>query len=389
VVKRRRKMAKTSFVPNPAKIKVIGLGGGGCNAITRMVREEIQGVEFIAANTDAQALAITEAPTRVQIGEKLTRGLGVGGNHALGQKAAEESRDELRELVLGADMVFVTCGMGGGTGTGAAPVVAGIAKESGALTIAVVTKPFTFEGTHRCEVADDGISQLLSKVDTLIIIPNDRLLDLCDQKTGVDNAFRLADDVLRHGVQAISEVITVPGLINLDFADVKAIMKDAGPAWMSIGSGTGKNRAADAAREALASPLLDVSINGARGVLFNVVGGSNLTLFEVNEAADVIKQAVDPEANIIFGVAHDPKMENELKITLIATGFAAKMGLTEAGQEDEQTQFLKGLKSEEELDVPSFLRRPLFNRRRQSIAATTKPMTTPTQTPTTVHQVSR
>jgi len=382
-------MAKTSFVPNPAKIKVIGLGGGGCNAITRMVREEIQGVEFIAANTDAQALAITEAPTRVQIGEKLTRGLGVGGNHALGQKAAEESRDELRELVLGADMVFVTCGMGGGTGTGAAPVVAGIAKESGALTIAVVTKPFTFEGTHRCEVADDGISQLLSKVDTLIIIPNDRLLDLCDQKTGVDNAFRLADDVLRHGVQAISEVITVPGLINLDFADVKAIMKDAGPAWMSIGSGTGKNRAADAAREALASPLLDVSINGARGVLFNVVGGSNLTLFEVNEAADVIKQAVDPEANIIFGVAHDPKMENELKITLMATGFAAKMGLTEAGQEDEQTQFLKGLKSEEELDVPSFLRRPLFNRRRQSIAATTKPMTTPTQTPTTVHQVSR
>jgi len=298
-------MAKTSFVPNPAKIKVIGLGGGGCNAITRMVREEIQGVEFIAMNTDAQALAITEAPTRLQLGEKLTKGLGVGGNHTMGQKAAEESRDELKELISGADMVFITCGMGGGTGTGAAPVIAETAKEGGALTIAVVTRPFTFEGAHRCQVSDEGIVRLLGKVDTLIIIPNDRLLDLCDQKTNVDNAFKLADDVLRHGVQSIAEVITVPGLINLDFADVKAVMKDAGPAWMSIGTGTGKNRAVDAAREALASPLLDVSIDGSKGVLFNVIGGSSLTLFEVNEAADVIKQAVDPEANIIFGVAHD------------------------------------------------------------------------------------
>jgi len=374
-------MAKASFVPNPAKIKVIGLGGGGCNAVTRMVQEEIQGVEFIAMNTDAQALAITEAPTRIQLGEKLTKGLGVGGDHVQGQKAADESRDELKEIVSGADMVFITCGMGGGTGTGAAPVVAEIAKQSGALTIAVVTKPFNFEGIHRCQVSDEGIVRLLGKVDTLIIIPNDRLLDLCDQRAGVDSAFKLADDVLRHGVQAISEVITVPGLINLDFADVKAVMKDAGPAWMSIGIGSGKNRAVEAAKEALASSLLDVSIDGSRGVLFNVVGGSSLTLFEVNEAAEVIKQAVDPEANIIFGVAHDPNMDNEIRITLIATGFTSKIGLAEANQEDELTQLLKGLKSEEEMDVPSFLRRPLFSHRRQAITPSTKLVKTSSRTP--------
>ncbi len=365
-------MAKTSFVPNPAKIKVIGLGGSGCNAVTRMVREEIQGVEFIAINTDAQALAVTEAPTRIQIGEKLTKGLGVGGDHVQGQKAAEESRDELGQIISGADMVFITGGMGGGTGTGAAPLIAELAKQSGALTIAVVTKPFSFEGIHRCQVADEGVSKLLTKVDTLIIIPNDRLLDLCDQKTVVDNAFKLADDVLRHGVQAISEVITVPGLINLDFADVKAVMKEAGPAWMSIGVGSGKNRAVDAAKEALSSSLLDVSIDGSKAVLFNVVGGSSLTLFEVNEAAEVIKQAVHPEANIIFGVAHDPNIDDEVKITLIATGFTSKVGLPETGQEDEVTQLLKGLKSEDELDVPSFLRRPLFSHRRQAITPSTK-----------------
>jgi len=370
-------MAKTSFVPNPAKIKVIGLGGGGCNAVTRMVREEIQGVDFIAMNTDAQALAITEAPTRIQLGEKLTRGLGVGGDHNMGQKAAEESRDELKELVAGADMVFVTAGMGGGTGTGAAPIVAEVAKQNGALTIAVVTKPFTFEGTHRCQVAEEGIVRLLGKVDTLIIIPNDRLLDLCDQKTAVDSAFKMADEVLHHGVQAIAEVITVPGLINLDFADVKAVMKDAGPAWMSIGSGSGKDRAASAAREALNSPLLDVSIEGSKGVLFNVVGGSSLTLMEVNEAAEVIKQAVDPQANIIFGVAHDPGMDSEVRITLIATGFSSKIGSPGMSREDEFAQLLKGLKSEEELDVPSFLRRPLFSQRRQAITPATKLAKTP------------
>jgi len=375
-------MAKTSFVSNPANIKVIGLGGGGCNAITRMVREEIQGVEFIAMNTDAQHLAITEAPTRIQLGEKLTKGLGVGGDQALGQKAAEESSDELKQLVTGADMVFITGGMGGGTGTGAAPIIAEIAKQSGALTIAVITKPFTFEGTNRRQVAEQGIIRLLGKVDTLIIIPNDRLLDLCDQKTPVDNAFKLADDVLRHGVQAIAEVITVPGLINLDFADVKAVMKDAGPAWMSIGTGSGKDRAVNAAKEALASPLLDVSIEGSKGVLFNVVGGTSLTLFEVNEAAAVIKQAVDPDANIIFGVAHDPNMDNEIKITLVATGFTSKIGIPGANQEEELTQLLQSLKSEEELDVPSFLRRPLFDHRRQAITPTTKLVKTPSRTPT-------
>ena len=380
-------MAKTSFAPNPARIRVIGLGGGGCNAITRMVREEIQGVEFIAMNTDAQALALTEAPTRFQLGEKLSRGLGVGGDHALGQKAAEESRDELRELVSGADMVFITCGLGGGTGTGAAPVIAETAKQSGALTIAIVTKPFSFEGTRRCQVAEEGVVNLLSKVDTLIIIPNDRLLTLCDNQTNVDNAFKLADDVLKHGVQAISEVITVPGLINLDFADVKAVMKDAGPAWMSIGVGTGKNRAIDAAKEALASPLLDVTLEGSKGVLFNVVGSSSLTLFEVNEAAEVIKDAVDADANIIFGVARDPEMDRDLRLTLIATGFASTVGLPGANREDELNKLLKSMKTEEELDMPSFLRRPLFSHRRQSIPATTKPMKT--FSPAPVQQSSR
>ena len=241
----------------------------------------------------------------------------------------------------------------------------------------MVTKPFTFEGAHRCKVAEEGITRLLGKVDTLIIIPNDRLLDLCDQRTGVDNAFRLADDVLRHGVQAIAEVITVPGLINLDFADVKAVMKDAGPAWMSIGTGTGQHRAVEAAKEALCSPLLDVSLNGSNGVLFNVVGGNTLTLFEVNEAAEIIKQAVDPEANIIFGVAHDPSLDKEVKITLIATGFLSKTG--PAGkQDDEFNKLLKGMKTEEELDVPSFLRRPLFSHRRQ--APTTEKVIKPTGT---------
>ena len=374
-------MAKTSFVPNPAKIKVIGLGGGSCNAVTRMVREEIQGVEFIAMNTDAQALSITEAPTRIQIGEKLTKGLGVGGDCTRGLKAAEESREELQELVAGADMVFITCGMGGGTGTGAAPIIAELAKQSGTLTIAVVTKPFSFEGVRRCQVSDEGILRLLGKVDTLIIIPNDRLLDLCDQKMGVDNAFKLADDVLRHGVQAISEVITVPGLINLDFADVKAVMRDAGPAWMSIGVGSGKNRAIEAAKEALASPLLDVSLAGSKGVLFNVVGSTSLSLAEVNDAAEIIKDAVDDEANIIFGVAHDPEMEREIRITLIATGFKSKTGLAGVGEEEELTQLLKGMKSEEELDVPSFLRRPMFDHRRESISSSTKPLPSPSRTP--------
>ncbi len=347
-------MSKTTYVTSPAKIKVIGLGGGGCNAITRMVREQIRGVEFIAMNTDAQALAVTEAALRIQLGERLTRGLGAGGDHMIGRKAAEESRDEIREAASGADMVFLTAGMGGGSGTGSIPLVAEIAKQSGALTIAVVTKPFTFEGVHRNKVAEEGIVDLMEKVDTLIIIPNDRLLDLCDQKTSVDGAFKLADEVLHHGVQAIAEVITVPGLINLDFADIRTIMKDAGPAWMSIGRGAGQNRAVDAAKQALASPLLDVSMAGAKGVLFNV-SGSDLTLFEVNKAAEVIRQAVDPDANVIFGVVLDPNMGNEVRLTLIATGFASREALAGTAREKEITSVLKSLKNDE-LDIPSFLR---------------------------------
>ena len=347
-------MAKTIFTPTPAKIKAIGIGGGGCNAISRMVREGIRGVDFIAMNTDAQALALTEAPTRIQLGEKLTRGLGVGGDHRAGNKAAEESHQIIEELVEGADMVFVSSGMGGGTGTGGIPVVSQIAKESGALTIGVVTKPFSFEGGHRSEVAEEGILNLSDKVDTLIIIPNDRLLNLCDAKTTVDSAFKLADDALLLGVQAISEVVTVPGLINLDFADIKSVMKNSGPAWMSVGKGSGQNRAAEAAKAALASPLLDVSINGSKGVLFNITGGSSLTLFECNEAAQVISQAVDPRANIIFGVVFDPKLDSEIKITVIATGFSSQYGKG-APNLEELRRLIKG--GGDTLDVPSFLRR--------------------------------
>ena len=347
-------MAKTTFAPTPATIKAIGVGGGGCNAINRMVRQGIRGVDFVAMNTDAQALALVEAPTRIQLGEKLTRGLGAGGDHRVGLKAAEESRQTIEEIIGQADMVFVAAGMGGGTGTGGIPVICQVAKESGALTIGVVTKPFSFEGGHRSEVAEEGILSLTENVDTLIIIPNDRLLQLCDAKTTVDSAFKLADDALLLGVQAISEVVTVPGLINLDFADIKSVMKDAGPAWMSVGKGSGQNRAAEAAKAALASPLLDVSVSGAKGVLFNVTGGPSLTLFECNEAAQVIGQAIDPRANIIFGVVFDPKMDSEVRITVIATGFTSQYGKG-APNLDELRRLMRG--GGDTLDVPSFLRR--------------------------------
>ncbi len=347
-------MAKQIFTPSPARIKAIGIGGGGSNAITRMVREGIKGVDFVAMNTDGQALALAEAPTRIQLGEKLTRGLGAGGDHKIGAKAAEESCDIIEEIVGGAEMVFIAAGMGGGTGTGGIPVVAETAKKSGALTIAVVTKPFTFEGMHRRDVAEEGLLELNDKVDTLIIIPNDRLLQLCDAKTTVDSAFRLADDALRLGVQAISEVVTVPGLINLDFADIKSVMKDAGPAWMSMGRAGGQSRAAEAAKAAMASPLLDVSINGATGVLFNITGGPSLTLFECNEAAEVVSQAVDPDANIIFGVVFDPKMDSEVRITVIATGFAKTPGGGVRNAE-ELRRLIRG--GTDALDIPSFLRR--------------------------------
>jgi cell division protein FtsZ len=347
-------MSKSLYVPSPAKIKVIGLGGSGSNAVTRMVRQQIRGVEFIAMNTDAQALAVTEAPVRIQLGDRLTRGLGAGGDHNVGRGSAEESRAEIKEAVSGADMVFIAAGMGGGTGTGSAPVVAEIAKASGALTIAVVTKPFGFEGTHRNKVADEGIATLKPNCDTTIIVPNDKLLDVCDKKIAVDAAFKMADDVLYHGVQAIAEVITVPGLINLDFADVRAIMKDAGPAWMSIGYGTGQNRATDAARQALASPLLDVSVNGAKGVLLNMAGG-NLSLMEVNAAAEEIKKAVDPQANVIFGVVLDEAMEKDLRITLIATGFEVKEEDPNKDREKEMARFARSIKRDE-LEVPPFMR---------------------------------
>ncbi len=368
-------MAKQIYTPSPAKIMAIGIGGGGCNAITRMVREGIKGVDFVAMNTDGQALALAEAPTRIQLGEKLTRGLGAGGDHKVGAKAAEESREIIEDLVKGADMVFVTAGMGGGTGTGGIPIVAEIAKKSGALTIAVVTKPFSFEGAHRARTAEEGLMALTSKVDTLIIVPNDRLLQLCDAKTPVDSAFRLADNALFLGVKAISEVVTVPGLINLDFADIKSVMKDAGPAWMSVGRASGQNRAAEAAKIALASPLLDVSITGAKGVLFNITGGPSLTLFECNEAAQSIAQAVDPEANIIFGVVYDPKMDSEIQITVIATGFVTQYGQGGAATE-ELRRLVRG--GGETLDAPSFLRRP---RRPASLPYSPVQANTPTTTP--------
>ena len=304
-----------------ATIKVIGVGGAGNNAVNRMVEAGIKNVEFIALNTDKQALTTSKAGTKVQIGEKLTRGLGAGANPDIGAQAAEESKAEIAELVSGADMVFVTAGMGGGTGTGAAPVVAATAKELGILTIGVVTKPFTFEGKKRLAQAERGIASLKGKVDTLVVIPNDKLLQVIDRKTSIIEAFRKADDVLRQGVQGISDLIAVPGLINLDFADVKTIMLNQGMAHMGIGIAGGENRAEDAAKQAIQSPLLETSIEGARGVIINITGGSDVGLLEANTAAELVQRSADPEANIIFGTVTDDSMGDEIKITVIATGF--------------------------------------------------------------------
>lgn len=304
-----------------ANIKVVGVGGGGCNAIDRMIEEGLQGVEFVAVNTDAQALLLSRSPTRVRIGDKLTRGLGSGGNPDAGKKAAEESSEELYEVLKGADMVFITAGMGGGTGTGASPIMAQIAKEVGALTIGVVTRPFTFEGAKRIQTAEAGIGDLKEKSDTLIVIPNDRLLQIVDKRANLQEAFRMADDVLRQGVQGISELITVPGLINLDFADVRTIMSEGGAALMAVGKSNGEERAREAAEKAISSQLLDITIDGARGVLFNVTGGPDLTLFEVNQAAAIIKETAHPDVNLIFGAVIDPDMQDEVRITVIATGF--------------------------------------------------------------------
>lgn len=306
---------------NYAVIKVVGIGGGGGNAINRMIEEGLGGVDFVAINTDAQALLLNKAKSRIRIGDKLTRGLGAGGNPEIGRKAAEESAEELYEVMRGADMVFITCGMGGGTGTGATPVIAQVARELGALTIGVVTRPFHFEGARRAQAAEAGIEALRGQVDTLIVIPNDRLLQLVDKKASLQDAFGLADDVLRQGIQGISELITVPGLINLDFADVRAIMSEGGAALMAVGRAKGEDRARKAAEDAVRSSLLDVTIDGARGILFNVTGGPDLSLFEVNEAAAIIKETAHPDVNLIFGAVIDENMSDEVRITVIATGF--------------------------------------------------------------------
>ena len=339
-----------------ANIKVLGVGGGGSNAVARMFRERIPGVEYVVVNTDAQALLECDVPMRMSIGEQLTLGKGVGGNPEVGKRAAEESRDEMIETVRDSDMVFVAAGMGGGTGTGAAPVLAQIVKDTGALTVGVVTIPFSFEGTRRARVAQEGIADLKQAVDTLLVIPNERLHMICGEEITAENAFRMADDVLRLGVQSIAELVTTAGDINLDFADVQSVMRDSGPAWMSIGWGVGEDRARDAAQQAISNPLLDVSIEGAKGVLFNIAGGSDMKLSELHEAAEVIQRVVDPDANIIFGMATDLKMENEIKLTVIATGFPTSEPIR--GSDGNVQDILDALSQDEaQLDLPPFLRR--------------------------------
>ena len=351
-----------------AKIKVIGVGGGGNNAVNRMVESGVRGIEFIALNTDKQALYSSRAETKLQLGEKITKGLGAGANPEIGGAAAQENRNEIMEALKGADMIFITAGMGGGTGTGAAPVVAEIAKELGILTVGVVTKPFTFEGKKRLQQAEHGVEELKSKVDTLVTIPNDRLLQIADKKTTMAQAFMMADEVLQHGIQGISDLISVPNLINLDFADVKAIMFAKGIAHMGIGQASGDNRATDAAKLAIKSPLLETSIEGAKSVLLNITGGSDLGIFEVNEAADLIRQSVDQDANIIFGAGIDESLGDAIKITVIATGFDEV-----SIEETNQLKHIKGINpsqkrsgdmeeihidgSEGDLDIPIFLRR--------------------------------
>jgi len=337
-----------------AAIKVIGVGGGGNNAVNRMIAAGLNGVEFISVNTDAQALMHSQAPYRIQIGEKLTKGLGAGANPEIGESAAQESREEIVKALRGADMVFVTAGMGGGTGTGAAPIVAECAKEVGALTVGVVTKPFSFEGRRRQGQAELGTAKLKEKVDTLITIPNDRLLQVADKRTSMIDAFRIADDVLRQGVQGISDLIAVPGLINLDFADVKTIMTDTGSALMGIGYGSGDNRAVTAAEAAIKSPLLETSIEGAKGVLLNITGGPSLGLLEVNEAAAIISDAVDPEANIIFGAVIDEALQDEVRVTVIATGFDGKPINVQTGKTE--SPIIEPFKVRD-LDIPSWMRR--------------------------------
>ncbi len=353
-----------------AQIKVIGVGGGGSNAVNRMIENGVKGVDFITVNTDAQALHLAKSEHKLQIGDKLTRGLGAGANPEVGKKAAEESREIIMNQLKGSDMVFVTAGMGGGTGTGAAPVIAEIARECGALTVGVVTRPFTFEGRKRFGQAELGIEALKEKVDTLIVIPNDRLLEIVDKKTPMLEAFREADNVLRQAVQGISDLINVPGLINLDFADVKTIMTERGSALMGIGIATGENRAAEAARKAIMSPLLETSIDGARGVIMNITGGSNLSLYEVNEAAEIVISASDPDVNMIFGAIIDEELKDEIKVTVIATGFEYKSSIAVRRSPQQETSsesrpssqpsqakpFSLGQTPSDHLEIPAFLR---------------------------------
>lgn len=335
-----------------ANIKVIGVGGGGNNAVNTMIESELKGVQFIAANTERQVLALSKADVKIQLGEKVTKGLGAGANPQVGEQAAQESREEIAKALEGADMVFVTAGMGGGTGTGAAPVIAQVAKEMGALTVAVVTKPFPFEGKRRSEQAKKGVDFLTDQVDTIITIPNERLLQVVDKKTSLKDAFKTADDVLHQGIKGISDLIQVPGLINLDFADVKTIMTDQGEALMGIGIGEGENRAADAAKMAINSPLLETTIDGAKGILLNISGGEDLSLFEINEAAEIISEAADPDANIIFGSVIDPDLGDKVRITVVATGFGNKSNKgPEFGRSTTFSTPSAGM------DVPAFMRK--------------------------------
>ncbi|KOR25794.1 cell division protein FtsZ [Clostridium sp. L74] len=356
-----------------AQIKVIGCGGGGNNAVNRMIIEGLKNVEFIAINTDKQALMLSQASQKIQIGDKLTKGLGAGANPEIGKKAAEESKEEISQAIKGADMVFITAGMGGGTGTGAAPVIAEIAKSMGILTVGVVTKPFPFEGRKRLIHAEMGINTLKERVDTLVTIPNERLLSIVDKKTSLMDSFKMADDVLKQGVQGISDLITIPGLVNLDFADVRTIMLDKGLAHMGVGKGTGDNRAQESAKQAISSPLLETSIVGATGVLLNITGGNDLGLLEINEAAEIVQEAADPDANIIFGAVIDENLKDELRITVIATGFESdrlenkniekeekditKESNKREDREEQSSSTYEQHIDENDLEIPAFLRR--------------------------------
>ena len=369
--KSRKSMEITPEVTPVARIKVIGVGGGGSNAVNRMIRANLQGVEFIAVNTDAQALYHSEAEIKINVGKATTRGLGAGSNPEVGRQSAEESSEEIKSALEGADMIFITCGLGGGTGTGAAPVIAEIAKELGILTVGVVTKPFTFEGPRRKQQGEEGLESFKDKVDTLITIPNDRILSIIDKKTPITEAFTVVDDVLRQGVQGISDLITIHGMINVDFADVKAVMENAGSALMGIGYGTGENRASEAAKAAIESPLLELSIDGAKGVLFNITGGNDLAMSEVDEAARVITEAADPEANIIFGAVINDSYTGEVKITVVATGFDYKQNegsivrprsafsSTGLGGNSQNIEGMPIKQTDNELDIPAFIRQKM------------------------------